>query len=90
MNGKIGLVAYKYPPTSGTGHDTKAENVIVKDMTLALARGFTSSIVLAKKTRKIENMAMNLALSRTAEMIAGIMKPLGDSMRVTMLRKPHK
>jgi len=88
-NGKIGLVAYKYPPINGTGHDAKAENVVIKDMIFALANGFVSSIVLTKKTLRIENMATYLALSSIAEIIARFREPLGAIMSVTNPKKPH-
>jgi len=87
-NEKIGFAVYKYPPTAGIGHETRAENVIVIDMIFACAKGSTSSTALNRSTGMIEKAARNRALSNTADRIARNIHSLGAIISTTRPRKP--
>ena len=79
---------YKYPPSAGIGHDTRAEKVVMRDIVFAFVKGFTWSIALNRNTGKIEKAAKYRALSNTAERTARCKDPRGAIMSRRIPRKP--
>lgn len=79
---------YNSPPNAGMGQETRAENVIVRDIIFACARGLTSSTVLNMRTGKIEKVATNRALSNTVDKTARNMESLGAIASVTRPIEP--
>jgi len=73
----------------GIGHMTMAENIVTSDMTFARAKGLASSIVLTRRTLRIEYMATYRALSSIADKIAKARFPLGANISTKRPRMPQ-